>query len=111
MATILQMKKPDILGKLTGPAKKHLGIDIGNHTIKILELSTTAKGVDLVHHAVAPTPPGGFQVSVLAAQLKEMLQQHRIKTKQAVASLAGKGIATRRLTVTNIPEELSLIHI
>jgi type IV pilus assembly protein PilM len=105
MATILQMKKPDILGKLTGPAKKHLGIDIGNHTIKILELSTTAKGVDLVHHAVAPTPPGGFQVSVLAAQLKEMLQQHRIKTKQAVASLAGKGIATRRLTVTNIPEE------
>jgi type IV pilus assembly protein PilM len=105
MATILKMKKPDILGKLTGPAKKHLGIDIGNHTIKILELSTTAKGVDLVHHAVAPTPPGGFQVSVLAAQLKEMLQQHRIKTKQAVASLAGKGIATRRLTVTNIPEE------
>jgi type IV pilus assembly protein PilM len=105
MATILKMKKPDILGKLTGPATRHLGIDIGNHTIKILELSTTAKGVDLVHHAVAPTPPGGFQVSVLAAQLKEMLQQHRIKTKQAVASLAGKGIATRRLTVTNIPEE------
>jgi type IV pilus assembly protein PilM len=105
MATILKMKKPDILGKLTGPPKKHLGIDIGSHTIKILELSTTAKGVDLVHHAVAPTPPGGFQVSVLAAQLKEMLQQHRIKTKQAVASLAGKGIATRRLTVTNIPEE------
>jgi len=105
MAKILRMKKPDILGKLTGPPKKHLGIDIGNHTIKILELSTTAKGVDLVHHAVAPTPPGGFQVSVLAAQLKEMLQQHRIKTKQAVASLAGKGIATRRLTVTNIPEE------
>ena len=105
MAKILKMKKPDILGKLTGPPKKHLGIDIGSHTIKILELSTTAKGVDLVHHAVAPTPPGGFQVSVLAAQLKEMLQQHRIKTKQAVASLAGKGIATRRLTVTNIPEE------
>ena len=105
MAKILKMKKPDILGKLTGPPKKHLGIDIGNHTIKILELSTTAKGVDLVHHAVAPTPPGGFQVSVLAAQLKEMLQQHRIKTKQAVASLAGEGIATRRLTVTNIPEE------
>ena len=105
MATILKMKKPDILGKLTRPPKKHLGIDIGNHTIKILELSTTAKGVDLVHHAVAPTPPGGFQVSVLAAQLKEMLQQHRIKTKQAVASLAGEGIATRRLTVTNIPEE------
>ena len=105
MAKILKMKKPDILGKLKGSPKKHLAIDIGNHTIKILELCTTAKGVDLVHHAVASTPPGGFQVSVLAAQLKEMLQQHRIKTKQAVASLAGKGIATRRLTVTNIPEE------
>ena len=105
MAKILKMKKPDILGKLKGSPKKHLAIDIGNHTIKILELCTTAKRVDLVHHAVASTPPGGFQVSVLAAQLKEMLQQHRIKTKQAVASLAGKGAATRRLTLTNIPEE------
>jgi type IV pilus assembly protein PilM len=105
MAKILKMKKPDILGKLTGPAKKHLAIDIGNHTLKILQLRSTAKGIEIVHHAVAPTPPGGFQVSVLAAQLKEMLQQHRIKTKQAVASLAGKGVATRRLTLTNIPEE------
>jgi type IV pilus assembly protein PilM len=105
MAKILKMKKPDILGKLTEPAKKHLAIDIGNHTLKILELRSTTKGIDVVHYAVAPTPPGGFQVSVLAAQLKEMLQQHRIKTKQAVTSLAGKGVATRRLTLTNIPEE------
>jgi len=105
MAKILKMKKSGILGKLTGPAKKHLAIDIGNHTLKVLELRSTARGIDIVHHAVAPTPPGGFQVSVLAAQLKEMLQQHRIKTKQAVASLAGKGVATRRLTLTNIPKE------
>lgn len=105
MAKIFKMKKPDSLGKLTGPAKKHLAIDIGNHTIKILELRSTAKGIDLVHYAVALTPPGGFQVSVLAAQLKEMLQEHSIKTKQAVASLSGKGVATRRLTLTNITED------
>ena len=105
MAKIFKMKKPDILGKLTGPATKHLAIDIGNHTIKILELRSTAKGIDIVHHAVASTPPGGFQISVLAAQLKEMIQEHRIKTKQAVIGLAGKGVATRRLTLPNIPEE------
>ena len=105
MAKILKMKKPGILGKLTGPATKHLAIDIGNHTLKILELRSTARGIDIVHHAVAPTPPGGFQISVLAAQLKEMIQEHRIKTKQAVVGLAGKGIATRRLTLPNIPEE------
>ena len=103
MATILKMKKPDILGKLKGSPKKHLAIDIGNHAIKILELRSTAKGIDLVHYAVAPTPPGGFQVSVLAAQLKEMLQQHSIKTKLAVASVSGEGVATRRLALTNIP--------
>ena len=105
MAKILKMKKPDILGKLTGPAKKHLAIDIGNHTLKILELRSTARGIDIVYHAVASTPPGGFQISVLAAQLKEMIQEHRIKTKQAVIGLAGKGVATRRLTLPNIPEE------
>ncbi len=105
MAKLTKLKTPNILGKLTGPAKKHLAIDIGNHTLKILELRSTARGIDIVHHAVAPTPPGGFQISVLAAQLKEMLQEHRIKTKQAVVGLAGKGIATRRLTLPNIPEE------
>jgi type IV pilus assembly protein PilM len=34
-----------------------------------------------------------------------MIQAHRIKTKQAVIGLAGKGVATRRLTLPNIPEE------
>jgi type IV pilus assembly protein PilM len=105
MAKILEMKKPGIIGKLTGPAKKHLAIDIGNHTLKILELRSTARGIDIVHHVMASTPPGGFQISVLAAQLKEMIQEHRIKTKQAVIGLAGKGVATRRLTLPNIPEE------
>ena len=105
MAKILKIKKPDILGKLAGPAQKYLAIDIGNHTIKILEVRSTAKGIDIVHHVVASTPPGGFQISVLAAQLKEMIQEHRIKTKQAVVGLAGKGVATRRLTLPNIPEE------
>jgi type IV pilus assembly protein PilM len=99
MAKIFKMKKPDILGKLTGPARKHLAIDIGNHTIKILELRSTARGIDVVHHSVASTPPGGFQISVLAAQLKEMIQEHRIKTKQAVIGLGGKGVATRRLAI------------
>ena len=105
MAKILTMKKSDILGKLKGSPKKHLAVDIGTRTIKVLELRSTARGIDLVHCAVAPTPPGGFQVSVLAAQLKEMLQQQSIKTKQAVASLSGEGVATRRLTLTNITED------
>jgi len=105
MAKIVKMKTPDILGKLKGPGKSHLGIDIGSHRIKIVELKSTPRGMDLVHHATASTPPGGFQVSVLAAQLKEMIQEGRIKNKQAVVGLAGKGVAARRLSLPNIPEE------
>jgi type IV pilus assembly protein PilM len=105
MVKIVKMKTPDILGKLKGPRKSHLGVDIGNQTIKIVELRSTPRGMDLVHHALAPTPPGGFQISVLAAQLKEMIAERRIKTKQAVVGLAGKGVAARRLSLPNIPEE------
>jgi type IV pilus assembly protein PilM len=105
MAKMVKLKTPDILGKIKGPRKSHLGIDIGTHTIKIVELRSTPRGMDLVHHATASTPPGGFQVSVLAAQLKEMLQENRIKTKQAVVGLAGKGVAARRLSLPKIPEE------
>ena len=105
MAKLAKIKTPDILGKLKGPGKSHLGIDIGNHTIKIVELRSTPRGMDLVHHAISSTPPGGFQVSVVATQLKEMIQEGRIKNKQAVIGLSGKGVATRRLSLPNIPEE------
>jgi type IV pilus assembly protein PilM len=105
MAKLAKIKTPNILGKIKGPRKSHLGIDIGTHTIKLVELRSTPRGMDLVHHALSPTPPGGFQVSVIAAQLKELLQENRIKTKQAVVGLAGKGVAARRLSLPNIPEE------
>ncbi|MCG6982646.1 MAG: type IV pilus assembly protein PilM [Deltaproteobacteria bacterium] len=105
MAKLAKIITPDILGKLKGPGKSHLGIDIGNHTIKIVELRSTPRGMDLVHHAISSTPPGGFQVSVVATQLKEMIQEGRIKNKQAVIGLSGKGVATRRLSLPNIPEE------
>ncbi len=105
MAKLSRLKTPDILGKLRGPGKSHLGIDIGNHTIKIVELRITPRGMDIVHHATAFAPPGGFQISVLAAQLKEMIQEGRIKNKQAVVGLAGNGVAARRLSLPNIPEE------
>jgi hypothetical protein len=83
MAKLAKLKTPDILGKLKGPGKSHLGIDIGNQTIKIVELRSTPRGMDLVHHATASTPPGGFQISVLAAQLKEMIQEGRVKNPSA----------------------------
>lgn len=105
MAKLVKMKTRDILGKLRGPRKSHLGIDIGNDRIKIVELRSTPRGMDLVHRATASTPAGGFQVSVVAAQLKEMVQEGRIKTKQAVVGLAGKGVATRRLSLPKIPVE------
>jgi type IV pilus assembly protein PilM len=105
MAKITKLKTPNILGKLKGPGKSHLGIDIGNHTIKIVESRSTPRGMDLVHHAIASTPPGGFQISVVATQLKEMIQERKIKNKQAVIGLSGKGVATRRLSLPSIPED------
>jgi hypothetical protein len=54
MAKIVKMKTPDILGKLKGPGKSHLGIDMGSQTIKIVELRSTPRGMDLVHHALWP---------------------------------------------------------
>ena len=105
MAKLAKIKTPDILGKLKGPGKSHLGIDIGDHTIKIVELQSTPRGMDLVHHAKASTPSGGFQVSIIAAQLKDMIKEYKIKNKRAVVNLAGKGVATRRLSLPNISEE------
>jgi Tfp pilus assembly PilM family ATPase len=107
MAKTIDLESPTLLSKLKGSGKSHLAIDLGTSSIKILELRTTPKGTDIVHHAMAPTPPGGFQAPVLAAQIKEMLQENRIKTKQAVVGLAGQGVAARRLSLPNIPKRKS----
>jgi type IV pilus assembly protein PilM len=95
---------PSLFQKLRRSAGSHLGIDIGSHSIKLVELRTTPKGTELTATAVTTTPPEPQDVNALATQLRQLLREHGITTKQAVVNLGGPGVAIRRLTMPVVPE-------
>jgi|YNPNPStandDraft_1061719.scaffolds.fasta_scaffold38529_1 type IV pilus assembly protein PilM len=73
-----------------------LGLDIGSHTIKVVEMSGGKGGLRLLNFATMPTPPGVIQQGVisdpqtLGQSIKQLLTGKGIKTKQVVSSVAGQ---------------------
>jgi type IV pilus assembly protein PilM len=73
-----------------------LGLDIGNDSIKLVELSLTRAGVQLASEpAVVPTPAGAVSGGVvvdpaaLADALKTVLAERKVGTRQVIASVGG----------------------
>jgi type IV pilus assembly protein PilM len=95
---------PSLLRKLKRSAGSHLGIDIGSHSIKVVELRTSARGSELTATAATPIPPDSREVKALAAQLRQLLRDQGITTNQAVVNVGGPGVAVRRLTIPVVPE-------
>ncbi|HEY3397105.1 MAG TPA: type IV pilus assembly protein PilM [Armatimonadota bacterium] len=73
-----------------------LGLDIGNDSIKVVELSLTRTGVKLASApAVVPTPAGAVSGGVvvdpaaLAEALREVLSQNHMTTRKVILSVGG----------------------
>lgn len=73
-----------------------LGLDIGSHTIKVVEMSGGKGGLRFLNFATMPTPPGVIQQGVindpqtLGQSIKQLLAGKGIKTKRVVSSVAGQ---------------------
>lgn len=73
-----------------------LGLDIGNESIKLVELALTRAGVRVMSEpAIVPTPPasvsGGVVVdpAALSETLRAVLSEKRVGTRKAVVSVGG----------------------
>jgi type IV pilus assembly protein PilM len=77
-------------------AQNILGLDIGSHTIKVVEMGSGKGGLQLLNFATMPTPPGVLQQGVindpqtLGQSIKQLLTGNGIKTKKVVSSVAGQ---------------------
>ena len=75
-------------------ARRILGLDVGSHAAKAVELRQTLRGLEVVQlrHLPfdGPTPGVGHE-------LRELLQLHDLPRDYVVVSLAGDRISTRRL--------------
>lgn len=88
-----------------------LGIDIGTSGIKVAEVRRTARGIELRHFGIVPTPTGAVEAGVIldraavAGALGALLRQARIRAGRAVLSVTGQNVLARVLRLPPIPED------
>ncbi|MEN8160527.1 MAG: type II secretion system protein GspL [Myxococcota bacterium] len=75
--------------------RRILGLDLGSHAAKAVELRQTLRGVEVtqLRHLLLPAP-----VPSLGAELGAWIQEHDLPRENVVVSLAGDRISSRRLS-------------
>ena len=88
-----------------------LGIDIGSHLIKVVQLKRNNNGVTLFQHAVKETPPGSIEEGKInnsekiAAYVKKICSSNNFKGNKAVISISGENVIIKRLVFSGITRE------
>ncbi len=91
--------------------KSVLGINMGNHSIKVVELSRRGNSLVVSNLLNAPTKEAivsgdMIQPDVVAATLKEMLRSANVRTKDAVVSVGGQtGVVVRVAELPKMPRK------
>ena len=92
--------------------KSSIGLDIGSSYLKVVQLKDTKGGYELELFDIVQLPPelivdGSIIDSLrLVDSLKELLQKAKLKTKDAVISIAGhSSVIIKRVTLPEMSEE------
>lgn len=92
------------LQRLLNPRPNAIGVEIGTSAIKVVVLKAGSPPV-LQHAVTTPTPIGSMrdglvvEPQAVATELKNLLAQHRITTRQAVTAVPNQSAVTRNIMV------------
>lgn len=100
------------MGRPSGGA--FVGLDIGTHTIKVVEVRGAGKSLQITGVGFENTPPGVIQQGVitdaklLGTTIKKLLSKSGIGAKRSVSSVAGANAVVRVIEVPRMtPTELA----
>ena len=88
--------------------KSSIGLDIGSHSIKLVELRHTVKGVFFTHFAVKDLPPEAGEEGgrdVIAEKIRELFREQKIKTQKVTIGAGGAQVAIRRISLPVMPKK------
>lgn len=89
--------------------KKSIGLDIGFHDIKVVELVPTKKGFQITKFAIKEIPASILQqkdrATLLGDFIKQMFADAKIKGKQVYLSITGHNVIIRNATLPKMPQE------
>ncbi len=90
--------------------KRCLGVDLGHHTVKIVELALERNAVRTIRAASAPTgvtpemDPEARRSAIVSAA-KNLIKANRFSTKDAVYAVPGQKVFVRRFRLPKTSEE------
>ncbi len=95
------------------PSRTALGLDIGSSGLKLMELAQEPKTGKwrLVNFGMARLPPEAIvdgavmNANAIVDAIKELVQKHRVKTKNAVVSVAGHSVIIKRVNLPTMTDD------
>lgn len=90
--------------------KSYIGIDLGHHTIKIVQVERTSAGWEIQRLAVAPTPPESIKESIVidpqavAATIKQLMRDYHITATTCNIAVSGGSVVVRSVRIPRMPE-------
>lgn len=94
-----------------GKKQQSIGLDIGTHSIKLVQVEETKKGFQLLNFGIMPLPQETIvdstimDVTEAAQSIRSLLEVEKIKNKDAVVSIAGHAVIVKKIKLPLMPED------
>ncbi|MFZ7110359.1 MAG: type IV pilus assembly protein PilM [Desulfatiglandales bacterium] len=88
-------------------AKKNqlVGLDIGSHSIKLIEIEDTKKGMLLKNFGIIGLPEGAVsegtikEMEIVSSAIKNLYKNLRVKNKNVAASISGYSVIIKKISI------------
>jgi len=95
----------------TSAKNQLVGIDIGSHSIKIVEIEDSKKGMVLTNFGMIELPPDAIiegsikEMEIVSSALKNLLKNLKIKNKNVATSISGYSVIVKKISTPKKEEE------
>ena len=94
-------------------SRKHLliGVDIGSHSIKVVQLRRTNRGYQLIHFGIMPLEPESIVDGVImnagsvVEALRNIFRMEKIKEKEVATAISGQSVIVKKIRVPQMTEK------
>ena len=90
--------------------KSLVGLDIGSHSIKVVEIEYSKRGRVLRNFGMIPTPPDGIvegsieNVETVSAAIRNLFRNLKVKNRNVAASLSGYSVIAKKIVLDKMEE-------
>ena len=91
--------------------KHALGLDIGSHTIKLVELTQSKSGLELQRFGVTDVPPdaiveGNFMnFPLIVERVRSLVKSQKVKQKKVALAISGNSVIVKKISLPEMSQE------